>query len=312
MWHCMLPEYDSGYTLCLAYIYIHIRSHFCSIISIVMEKRTLEADSLMSLDGSDAKAAKKFAKGDLVEVHTLVGKKEHNGCTGILCEFNEEKGRWAVKVNVGVTARRNISTMFLKPDNLKQMMPPMLDRPGGELLGPRPSGGGYFGAQASGSGLLGTNTGGGLFGGANTGHRLLTASTSGGCLFGAKAGGAGFGGANAGGRLCSAPATGGGLFGEGNIGDEGKEGWKGSSGGDEGKEGSKEGKGDDTKEGGKDSKVVGDEGKEGSIEPHTEPSSSRRVLMSDLDMHLCESCEYRWVSIEARHFPECWQCFDEH
>ena len=48
-------------------------------------------------------------------------------------------------------------------------------------------------------------------------------------------------------------------------------------------------------------------GKEG-----TEPSSRRRKLMSDLDLHHCESCESGWVSIEALHFPECWQCYNEH
>lgn len=72
---------------------------------------------------SNTQASKELASGDLVEVHGLIGKKEHNGCSGILDVFNTEKGRWSVKVNTGVTAKRTVSGMLVKPENLRQLMP---------------------------------------------------------------------------------------------------------------------------------------------------------------------------------------------
>ena len=55
--------------------------------------------------------------GCTVEIHGLVGAAIHNGKTGVVERFDEEKGRWGVRLSKDVV-------LGVKPDNLTVKAPP--------------------------------------------------------------------------------------------------------------------------------------------------------------------------------------------
>jgi len=63
-----------------------------------------------------------LVKGAIVKVHGLKGAAEYNGCIGHLEEFNEEKGRWSVKL------AKDGFILGVKPANIQfQRAPPVDD-----------------------------------------------------------------------------------------------------------------------------------------------------------------------------------------
>eukprot|EP00931_Biecheleriopsis_adriatica_P122214 TRINITY_DN97214_c0_g1_i1.p1 TRINITY_DN97214_c0_g1~~TRINITY_DN97214_c0_g1_i1.p1 ORF type:complete len:470 (+),score=102.82 TRINITY_DN97214_c0_g1_i1:72-1481(+) len=112
-----------GLTVCS---YSKEEDHFGSLFAVICGKPA----SALPPD----EAPKAFAIGDLVAVDGLVGAKEHNGCTGILRSVDADTGRWAVEVATGVTAKRRLKQLKIKPENLIQMMPAVRLTPSSSII----------------------------------------------------------------------------------------------------------------------------------------------------------------------------------
>lgn len=61
-----------------------------------------------------------LSSGDAVVVSGLNSRKDLNGMTGVLLEFENE--RWGVRVAAGETANRKVEAVRVKPDNLRSLM----------------------------------------------------------------------------------------------------------------------------------------------------------------------------------------------
>jgi len=62
-------------------------------------------------------------EGDVVEVHSLNGRRDLNGMTAVLGAFRADKNRWECRISAGVTAKRVVEEVLVQRQNLRQLMP---------------------------------------------------------------------------------------------------------------------------------------------------------------------------------------------